>query len=148
MELKIGYLSAMHWRSNQVQLCVSIAVTFNDITHCLPTNCVGFRINLMLPLPGLYFRSASKNTKLGPQTSFIMVLNMNNVSTREIVHYMLIATCLGKSNMPFRFYIETYKTGVKMWSIKRHFLWHVEMLMTKKYIIWQVILLFSNLYTI
>lgn len=109
---------------------------------------VGFRINLMLPLPGLYFRSASKNTKLGPQTSFIMVLNTNNFSTREIVHYMLIATCLGKSNMPFRFYIETYKTGVKMWSIKRHFLWHVEMLMTKKYIIWQVILLFSNLYTI
>lgn len=109
---------------------------------------VGFRINLMLPLPGLYFRSASKNTKLGPQTSFIMVLNTNNFSTREIVHYMLIATCLGKSNMPFRFYIETYKTGVKMWSIKRHFLWHVKMLMTKRNIIWQVILLFSNLYTI
>lgn len=40
MELKIGYLSAMHWHSNQVQLCVSIAVTFNDITRCLPTNCV------------------------------------------------------------------------------------------------------------
>lgn len=142
------------------QQCIDAVIRFNYVcqsqsllmtSHVVTAHelCqVGFRINLMLPLPGLYFKSASKNTKLGPQTSFIMVLNTNNFSTREIVHYMLIATCLGKSNMPFRFYIETYKTGVKMWSIKRHFLWHVKMLMTKRNIIWQVILLFSNLYTI
>lgn len=137
------------------QQCIDAVIRFNYVCQSqsllMTSHVVCPRIVsgwLMLPLPGLYFRSASKNTKLGPQTSFIMVLNTNNFSTREIVHYMLIATCLGKSNMPFRFYIETYKTGVKMWSIKGHFLWHVKMLMTKRNIIWQVILLFSNLYTI
>lgn len=137
------------------QQCIDAVIRFNYVCQSqsllMTSHVVCPRIVsgwLMLPLLGLYFRSASKNTKLGPQTSFIMVLNTNNVSTREIVHYMLIATCLGKSNMPFRFYIETYKTGVKMWSIKRHFFWHVKMLMTKRNIIWQVILLFSNLYTI
>lgn len=65
-----------------------------------------------------------------------MVFNMNNFSIREIVYYMLIVICFGKFNMLFRFYIEIYKIGVKMWFIKRYFLWYVKMLMIKKYIIW------------